>query len=586
MLQAVFPFIGGLGLFLIGMMLLSNGLVAFAGGSLQKALIRFTGTPAKAFASGAVVTALAQSSTATTVTLIGFVSAGLITFAQAIGVVIGASLGNTATGWIVATLGLKVNLGFYTLPFIGIGALAKLLSKGRWADLGLALAGFGMLFLGLNTLQDGMRGLSDVFNLANLPASGFSAHFLIMAIGLALTAVLQSSTAAIAMALTALHTGNINFDQAAALVVGSSIGTTLTGALVAIGGTIHAKRTALAYVLFNLVAGLIAILLLPLFLSFIRWLEEHALLTPGAISLAAFHSLFIGVGVALFLPVSAPFSRLVKRLLPERGDDMSQHLDDSLLGIPSVSLEASQRTLERAFEKLLAMYRQVLLMQPPERMASELVQVRQALERAFDFVTRIQLPPQNDALSEQRIAQLHAVDHLLRFRNRLYDMGQAEIDFTNPAYTAMLESSLDMVNLARESLAQGDLCAALEGLEHDADALASASRQGRHELLQDRPAGGSSNTITALGMTDTFRSLERNGLHIWRISHYLAEGRPADAVLVDDSTVSDSDSTDSDTSTAEDQSAVADQNPSSESGPEQRDDSPAEVPAGPLPTSG
>src|SRR5690554_2544682 len=131
MLQAVFPFIGGLGLFLIGMMLLSNGLVAFAGGSLQKALIRFTGTPAKAFASGAVVTALAQSSTATTVTLIGFVSAGLITFAQAIGVVIGASLGNTATGWIVATLGLKVNLGFYTLPFIGIGALAKLLSKDR-----------------------------------------------------------------------------------------------------------------------------------------------------------------------------------------------------------------------------------------------------------------------------------------------------------------------------------------------------------------------------------------------------------------------------------------------------------------------
>lgn len=537
MLQAVFPFIGGLGLFLIGMMLLSNGLVAFAGGSLQKALIRFTDTPGKAFASGAVVTALAQSSTATTVTLIGFVSAGLITFAQAIGVVIGASLGNTATGWVVATLGLKINLGFYTLPFIGIGALAKLLGNGRWAELGLALAGLGMLFLGLNTLQEGMRGLATVFNLANLPASGFMAHFITMAIGLALTAILQSSTAAIAMALTALHTGTINFDQAAALVVGSSIGTTLTGALVAIGGTIHAKRTALAYILFNLVAGLIAILLLPLFLGIIRWFETHALLSPGAISLAAFHSLFIGVGVALFLPMSVRFARLVERLLPERTDDISQHLDDSLLGIPGVSLEASQRTLERTLQKLLEIYRQMLLMQAPARMASELVQVRQALEHAFDFVTRIQLSPQDDTLSKQRIAQLHAIDHLLRFRNRLYDMGQAEIDFSNPAYSTMLESSMHMVNLARESLASNDLAAAVECLEDEADTLASASRQGRHELLQDRAMGGSVHTTTALGMTDTFRSLERNGLHIWRICHYLTEARPEDVTPQEDEAV-------------------------------------------------
>src|SRR5690606_25360631 len=131
MLDIIFPFAGGLGLFLIGMMLLSEGLVAFAGGTLQKTLLAITGRPIKAFASGALITALAQSSTATTVTLIGFVSAGLISFSQAIGVVIGASFGNTATGWIVAGLGLKINLGFYTLPLIGLGALLKLLGKGR-----------------------------------------------------------------------------------------------------------------------------------------------------------------------------------------------------------------------------------------------------------------------------------------------------------------------------------------------------------------------------------------------------------------------------------------------------------------------
>src|SRR5690606_25124933 len=144
---------------------------------------------------------------------------------------IGASLGNTATGWIVATLGLKVNLGYYTLPLIGLGALMKLLAKGRSRELGLALAGFGMLFLGLTMLQDGMQGLASMFNLSRIPAGGYGAHLIIVLIGLVLTAVLQSSTAAIAMTLTALDAGAISFDQAAAVVIGASIGTTLTGVL-------------------------------------------------------------------------------------------------------------------------------------------------------------------------------------------------------------------------------------------------------------------------------------------------------------------------------------------------------------------
>src|SRR5690606_9525984 len=193
MQDIVFPFAGGLGLFLIGMMLLSQGLVAFGGSAMKRALAQFTGTPAKAFLSGTLATMAVQSSTATTVTLIGFVSAGLITFSQAIGVLIGASLGNTATGWIVATLGLKINLGFYTLPLIGTGAMLKLLVRGGWGELGLAMAGFGMMFLGLDTLQQGMRGLAEVFDLATLPAGGFVALVVAMLIGLVLTAVLQSS---------------------------------------------------------------------------------------------------------------------------------------------------------------------------------------------------------------------------------------------------------------------------------------------------------------------------------------------------------------------------------------------------------
>jgi len=334
MTDILFPFLGGIGLFLMGMSLLSQGLIAFAGNALKRSLIRFTGTPFKAFLSGTLATALVQSSSATTVTVIGFVSAGLITFSQAIGFVIGASLGNTGTGWIVATLGLRISLGYYTLPLIGIGALMKLFSKGRAADMGVALVGFGMIFLGLDTLQQGMQGFSAHYNLSGLPSGGMLDDFLVMLIGLVMTIVMQSSTAAIATTLAAYHAAAINFDQAAALVVGAAVGTTVTGALVAIGATIPAKRTALANILFNLAAGLIAIVLLPLLIAAVDLLNARFGLTPGAVSLAAFHTLFIGLGVALFLPFTPQFARLISHFLPERGESLVQHLDDSLYSVP------------------------------------------------------------------------------------------------------------------------------------------------------------------------------------------------------------------------------------------------------------
>lgn len=526
MQQIVFPFAGGLGLFLLGMMLLSQGLVAFGGGAMKRALAHFTGTPAKAFLSGTLATMAVQSSTATTVTLIGFVSAGLITFTQAIGVLIGASLGNTATGWIVATLGLKVNLGFYTLPLIGVGALLKLLTRGGRSELGLAMAGFGMLFLGLTMLQEGMQGLSEVFNLASLPAGGFLALMAAMLIGLALTAVLQSSTAAIATTLAALHAEAINFEQAAALVVGAAIGTTLTGALVSIGGTIYAKRTALAYVLFNAVAGLLAILLLPAFLWMIAWLGTHLGLDPGATSLAAFHTLFIAVGVVLFLPFVPRFAALVERLLPERGELLTQRLDDSLLSIPAVALEASQRAVEQATLQLLAVYRSMLSGSTDASLADRLVQAEPLLNETYDFVSRVEMPADDARGTAQRIAQLHAIDHLLRLRVRLQDLASAQVQLAEPAFRWALDNSQRIVDLAQLGLQQGDLHGRLDELQANATALSDISGQVRNDLLRGAVADPEGGATAMLKRSDTFRALDRMGSHIWRTCHYLAQGRP------------------------------------------------------------
>lgn len=526
MQQIVFPFIGGLGLFLIGMTLLSQGLVAFGGTAMKRALARFTGTPAKAFLSGTLATMAVQSSTATTVTLIGFVSAGLISFSQAIGVLIGASLGNTATGWIVATLGLKINLGFYTLPLIGVGAMLKLLARGSASQLGLAMAGFGMLFLGIDTLQEGMRGLAAVFNLASLPAGGFLALLLAMLIGLALTAVLQSSTAAIATTLTALHTQAINFDQAAALVVGAAIGTTLSGALVAIGSNIYAKRTALAYVLFNAVAGGLAIILLPLFLRVISWLMQLGL-DAGATSLAAFHTLFIGVGVVLFLPLVGPFARSVERLLPEKGELATQHLDESLLAIPAVALEASQRALEQVTLRLLRVYGDLLDGADPATHLTTLQQVEPLLDQTYDFISRIETPAADAANVAKRIALLHAIDHLLRLRGRLHDLAESPADLGDPTFHASVEQSRRLVAMAQEALDHGSPHFDTTLIGNESAALSEHSLAERYQLLGNTPVD-SRGASDALRLTDTLRSLDRIGNHIWRICHYLSQAGAQD----------------------------------------------------------
>lgn len=522
--EFLFPFVGGIGLFLIGMMLLSDGLVAFGGGMMKKALARFTGTPLTAFLSGTFATMLVQSSTATTVTLIGFVSAGLITFVQAIGVLIGASLGNTATGWIVAGLGLKINLGFYTLPLIGIGAMLRLLTKGRLASLGIALAGFGLMFVGLNTLQEGMRGLATVFNLAALPTGGYGARIITMLFGLALTAILQSSTAAIATTLTALHTGTINFDQAAALVIGASIGTTLTGALVAIGGTIYAKRTAFAYILFNLIAGLFAIILLPVFLLVISLLAKYAGLAPGAMSLAAFHSLFIGVGAVLFMPFIPQYAHLVEKLMPERGEVTTERLDDSMLSIPAVALEASQRALEHITASLLDIYKDMLSGKKTETQEPRLKHAGQSLDETYSFISRIELPTDDKVLNDVRIAQLHAIDHLLRFRVRLNDLLSAHVNLTDAEYSWALKNSQTILQLAQQGLDNKDMSSHMQQLEYNAITLTQLSRQVRHSYLEGNTSGAH-NTAKALMQTDTFRWLERTGHHIWRICNYLSQGR-------------------------------------------------------------
>src|ERR1044071_3593405 len=265
--------LGGVGLFLLGMTVMTAGLKTLAGSALRSVLAKAAATPLSGTFWGAFATLIVQSSSATTMTTIGLVSAGLLTFPQGLGLVFGANVGTTGTGWLVALIGVRVSLTAAALPMIFVGALTRLLASGRVSGGVAALAGFGLVLFGLTTLQQGMGGLADRLHPADLPAvlagpdaawwRGMLGALVLVVVGLVMTAVMQSSTAAIAVTLSAYFAGAVGLDQGCALIIGQNIGTATSSALAAIGASTTAKRLAIAYILFKLIGAFIALILFP-----------------------------------------------------------------------------------------------------------------------------------------------------------------------------------------------------------------------------------------------------------------------------------------------------------------------------------
>ncbi len=526
MTALLFKLTGGVGLFLLGMVLLTDGLKSFAGDALRRALVKFTGNPLKAFLSGCVVTLMVQSSSATTVAVIGFVSAGLLTFPQAVGVVMGASLGTTGTGWIVAELGLKVSVGFYALPLVGMGAFMNLLGAGRWKAMGFALAGFGLIFLGIETLQDGMNGLSGVFNLAELPKGGVLSRLLMIAIGIVMTLIMQSSSAAVATTLTALHTGSIHFEQATALVIGAAIGTTVTGALAAIGGNVSAKRTALAHVTFNAATGLIALILFPFLLGGITWAQQHIGLDPGATSLAAFHTAFIALGVLVFLPFVRRFSRAIEDWLPDRGPALTRHLDPTLLHLPEVALEASGRALKEIAGES---YR-LLLARMEGRWGSHELRVSDAIHLALEstrsFIAGVPSVTVGTPMAQSRLDQLHAVDHLVRLSGSFHPPGAVLEHLTDARMQLPISLCSEVLKAAELGFQDGVIDPEWVRRVEDGTRNLSDVRRKERPLVLEETASGQWDAKTALEVLDAMRWIDTIGYHVWRISNHLTGKDP------------------------------------------------------------
>ena len=415
--------LGGIGLFLLGMTVMTEGLKALAGSALRTVLGKAAATPLLGSFWGALVTLLVQSSSATTMTTIGLVSAGLLTFQQGLGLVFGANVGTTGTGWLVALIGVRVSLTAAALPMIFAGALIKLLARGRLSGAGAALAGFGLVLFGLTTLQQGMGGLAERLHPADLPAvfdvggwRGMVGALVLVVVGLVMTAVMQSSTAAIAVTLSAFHAGAVGLDQGCALIIGQNIGTATSSALAAIGASSTAKRLAIAYVLFKLIAAVIALVLFPISTPLLLRASKAI---DGVTLLAAYHTVYNVVGVVVLLPLVDRFTRLVGRILPERGSPLTRCLDPSALETPMVAVEAVRRTIAQSLAAVCGSVEAALGAETrgervPGKTAIAVHEAGDALREAQVFLSDVAGPPDTEDEQLRLTSTLHAFDHASR----------------------------------------------------------------------------------------------------------------------------------------------------------------------------
>jgi phosphate:Na+ symporter len=512
--------LGGIGLFLLGVFLMADGLKTAAGGTLRRILVRFTGRPTTAFFSGAGITVLAQSSSATTLATIGFVSAGVLTFSQAIGIVMGASLGTTSTGWLVSLVGLKFGIGKLAFPLVGLGALARLVSQGRNAAIALAVAGFGLMFVGIDILQSGMVSLSESFSPNNLPHGTLTGRVLLVGIGIVLTVITQSSAAAVATTLAAFHTGMIDLEQGTSLIIGASIGTTSTSALAVIGATTPAKRTALAHILFSVTAGVLAFVVLPIFVWSMKQAEQSLGSQFGPVILAAFHSGFTLLAALLVLPGVKHFSAFIERLVPERGPALTRHLDSSLIEIPEVAIEAVRRTLMDVSAEVLDEIERRLrgsIPVTPDRTDAALA----ALKETRRFLGLISFPASRPGQLNNRISIIHALDHLNQLAFVVKNNFEPSLLIGEQRLQAPKRTVVEMVETAAASLRRQAPAPERDKLQRLSLALAEHRRAERAALLEES-AHGTVEPGQALHTLDGLRWLDAVGYHMWRALHHLS----------------------------------------------------------------
>ena len=343
-------FLAGLGIFLFGIYLLEESIEKMSGRAFKRLIRTYTSTRIRAVGSGFFATAILQSSSAVGLMALAFVSAGVIGMSQAVGVIIGSGLGTTLTSWLLATVGFKIDIETIALPFIGVGGIGLIFfgKNTRFTHISRLLVGFGFLFMGLDYMKESVFHISAGFDPTTLNGLGSWAFILA---ALLLTAIIQSSTAAIAIILSALYGDMLTFPQAAAMVIGANVGTAVTIILGSIGGNVQKKRVAVANVGFKTISAIGAWILMPLLV----WISLRVFPTENLIvlALALFHTIINILGIIMFVPFIDIYAKGIKRIVKVRPTSIERHIQKLDAEVPEGGVGAFGLELERLFRVVM-----------------------------------------------------------------------------------------------------------------------------------------------------------------------------------------------------------------------------------------
>lgn len=329
----------GVAIFLFGMRNLEEGFRFFVGGVLEHFLKKITNNLYKSILFGAVTTTLMQSSGLVAVIAISFISAGLISVAQGIGIILGGNIGTTTGAWLIAALGLKISIATYALPMLVFGTLLIFQESRRLKGIGYALAGLGFSFLGIAYMKEGFDAFKETIDLTLYSADGFTGLVLFALIGAGITIIMQSSHASLVLILTALSASQITYENAIALTIGANIGTTITAIIGALGASFEGKKLAGAHFLINTLTGFLLIFFVPQFIHFIDLTAQFLGIPHNdyPLKLALYHTYFNLICVLLFAPAVHGLVALLNRFFKE--EVTPENEIDDVLFINDVALD-------------------------------------------------------------------------------------------------------------------------------------------------------------------------------------------------------------------------------------------------------
>ena len=554
--------IGSVGLFLFGMQILSEGLQKSASGKLKKTLEMMTGNRLLSVLTGFLITVVIQSSSATTVMVVSFVNAGLMNLISAIGVILGANIGTTVTGWLVALLGFSVDITILSLFSIAV-ALPFLFSKKTKArEYAEIFMGFGLLFIGLEFIQASMPDISshpEILSFLSQFEDGSVFSILIcVLIGTLLTIVVQSSSASMAITITMAYQGWIGVWTASALCLGQNIGTTVTAYIASLGASTNAKRAATAHTLFNVVGSVLVLFLMKPMLNIVDWItranifaisesDMHMVLPTF---LATFHTLFNVFNTIVFFPFVRPFASLIEHIIPEKKKDEEEHYQFKYIAGRAEAPEFYLIALKNEVKKLGFLTKEMFLSwadlsssEKVDRVSDRVLELKKSEERADemqDELTSFSILMLQNSQSPTNADELHkiirVIDELESITDSIYNLSKLTEDRFGKGIVFTKEER-DEISSYR-TLTGDYVSFVVDNLDSSDVDLLNSSRameekmDSEHKRLSNevqlRLQNNKGDFRTQLLILEVERNLEHIGDYLLNISETLAGGKASD----------------------------------------------------------